>query len=131
MKRSVSVSRIVNRICAVVLLVVLAVSTAVLAAAIMQTERTAAPRTVEAPVADRYRYLRVTVAPGDTIWGLARKYYPNVDPRLAVAAIQALNELADAIIYPGQVLAIPVLHTRLSVRLASTGDLQHELITNH
>lgn len=49
----------------------------------------------------------VTVLSGDTLWGIAREFAPNEDPREVVAAIMALNQLSSAALQPGQELAIP------------------------
>ncbi len=37
----------------------------------------------------------VTVGYGDTLWGIAKKHYPNKDPRRVVYEIQRLNQDID------------------------------------
>lgn len=49
----------------------------------------------------------VTVFSGDTLWGIAREYAPEADPRDTVAQIMTLNQLSSAALQPGQELAIP------------------------
>ena len=51
--------------------------------------------------------LTVTVAPGDTLWGIAQRVEPSIDPRAEVAAIREANQLASSALTPGQVLVIP------------------------
>lgn len=50
---------------------------------------------------------RVVVAPGETLWSIARRSYPREDPRLVIARIVGANRVEAAGIVPGQVLAIP------------------------
>lgn len=52
-------------------------------------------------------YERIIVQNGDTLWSLARNYFPNSDPRRAIFEIRKINSLEDPTIYPGQVLEIP------------------------
>lgn len=54
------------------------------------------------------RTVTVVVAPGETVWDIARRFAPNADPRAVVAEIEELNALADAgSIRVGQPLAVP------------------------
>ncbi len=46
----------------------------------------------------------VTVRAGDTLWSIASRLAPQVDPRAEVAALQRLNGLGAAGLMPGQVL---------------------------
>ena len=49
------------------------------------------------------------VVTGDTLWDIAAVYTPaGADVRHTVADIRAANGLADSVIYPGQVLQVPV-----------------------
>jgi nucleoid-associated protein YgaU len=50
----------------------------------------------------------VTVMPGDTLWGIAERRYPDADPRQKVVQIERLNALSDPTIEPGQRLRLPV-----------------------
>src|SRR5437016_2328630 len=50
----------------------------------------------------------VTVAPGDTLWGIASERYPGADARLKVEQIERLNGLDQPAIVPGQRLKVPV-----------------------
>jgi LysM repeat protein len=57
--------------------------------------------------------VRVTVAPGDTLWALARRYGgPDCYLPKAVYQIRQANRLPDSRLVPGQVLWIPVERTR-------------------
>lgn len=49
----------------------------------------------------------VVVAPGDTLWDLALRADPQADPRVTVARIVELNNLAGGYIQPGQKLQLP------------------------
>jgi hypothetical protein len=57
----------------------------------------------EAAVAER-----VTVRPGDTLWAIAVREAPGVDPRETVAAILDLNALESSAVEAGSVLLLPV-----------------------
>jgi len=46
----------------------------------------------------------VTVRSGDTLWSIASRVAPDVDPRAEVAVLQRANHLAGAALTPGQVL---------------------------
>lgn len=50
---------------------------------------------------------KVLVEKGDTLWAIALKYYPQVDPRKTVAEIKRINNMKVSKIYPGQVLRLP------------------------
>jgi len=49
----------------------------------------------------------VTVAPGDTLWGIAAERYPDADPRQKVFEIEQLNGLRGPTIMTGQRLRVP------------------------
>ncbi|MDQ2690112.1 MAG: LysM peptidoglycan-binding domain-containing protein [Chloroflexota bacterium] len=53
----------------------------------------------------------VTVASGDSLWGIAADIAPGADPRDVVDAIVRLNAL-DGPIVPGQQLALPAEFSR-------------------
>lgn len=50
---------------------------------------------------------RVTVRPGDTLWAIAQREAPGVDPRATVAAILDLNALESSAVEAGSVLLLP------------------------
>lgn len=52
---------------------------------------------------------QVTVAPGDTLWSVARGVAPQRDPREIVAQIRRLNHLPSASLRVGQQLLLPVV----------------------
>ena len=63
------------------------------------------PRVEAAPIASG---ATVTIAPQDTLWHIARKWYPDMDPREAVYAIRLLNPEADpGRLQIGQVIVLP------------------------
>lgn len=49
----------------------------------------------------------VTVAPGDTLWGIATRRYPEADAREKVFEIEQLNGLSGPTIVVGQRLRTP------------------------
>lgn len=49
----------------------------------------------------------VTVAPGDTLWGIAAQRYPDADVRQKVFEIEQLNGLRGPTILAGQRLRVP------------------------
>ena len=53
--------------------------------------------------------IEVVIRPGDTLWGLARQYAPDMDPRQAVYIIRTANgELDPGRLQPGDVVLVPV-----------------------
>jgi hypothetical protein len=50
---------------------------------------------------------RYVVRSGDTLWSIARRADPTVDPRVVIDQIRRINTLTDAPIVPGQRLAVP------------------------
>jgi hypothetical protein len=50
---------------------------------------------------------RITVAPGETLWGIAEREVPGTDPRDTVAEILELNHLQSAAVEAGSVLLLP------------------------
>jgi hypothetical protein len=50
-----------------------------------------------------------TVEEGDSLWSVAREYSrPGCDLRMVVEEIRGLNRLDSAVIYPGQLLMVPI-----------------------
>ena len=49
----------------------------------------------------------VVVGPHDTLWGIAVRTRPGVDPRVTVERMIDLNALPDAVVNPGQRVYIP------------------------
>jgi hypothetical protein len=47
------------------------------------------------------------VRPGDTLWAVARRTEPAVDPRIVVDAIADANDVDAGALVPGQQLAVP------------------------
>jgi Tfp pilus assembly protein FimV len=54
--------------------------------------------------ADPHTYV---VRPGDTLWGVARRAAPSVDPRVVVDAIASANDVDPGALVPGEQLSIP------------------------
>jgi Tfp pilus assembly protein FimV len=50
---------------------------------------------------------RVTVRPGETLWAIAQREVPGVDPRETIARILDLNALQSSTVRAGSVLLIP------------------------
>lgn len=59
-----------------------------------------------APQAGRPGPAVVTVHAGDTLWAIASRVAPDVDPRAEVATLQRLNGLRGAALVPGQQLRL-------------------------
>lgn len=58
---------------------------------------------------DKHQYIEVIVQEGDTLWSVAKPYHDgDSDFRKFIYEIRELNNLNQAIIFPGQVLKIPV-----------------------
>jgi hypothetical protein len=49
----------------------------------------------------------VVVGPHDTLWGIAVRTRPGVDPRVTVQRMIDLNSLSGAVINPGQRVLLP------------------------
>jgi LysM repeat protein len=58
-------------------------------------------------ITDQTNYIKVVVAPGDTIWSIAKEHNTYSDIRKLVYDIRKLNNITP-IIQPGQVLKVPV-----------------------
>ena len=52
-------------------------------------------------------YVTHVVAPGDTLWSIARAAHPGADPRGYVQRIVELNSLGSADVHVGQVISLP------------------------
>jgi len=50
---------------------------------------------------------RVTVRPGETLWAIAQRETPGVDPRETIARILDLNALESSAVQAGSVLVLP------------------------
>ena len=47
------------------------------------------------------------VRPGDTLWSIAARTSPSMDPRIVVDAIASANDVDPGALVPGQELSIP------------------------
>ena len=55
-----------------------------------------------------YEMIEVVIRPGDTLWGLARQYASDMDPREAVYIIRNANDGLDpGRLQPGDVVLVP------------------------
>ena len=80
----------------------------VVARAASQAVTAAAPVATAAPVAESAAYPAWTVAPGDTLWGIARATAPDADPRATVEVLRTLNGFdAQHVLQVGDVLQLP------------------------
>jgi hypothetical protein len=86
--------RLTRRGVAAVAVAVAVLSTTVLALAARSAP---VPARVDSPA-------RVSVRPGDTLWAVATRVAPQLDPRAEVAALQRLNHLTDSTLRPGQIV---------------------------
>jgi len=54
-------------------------------------------------------YAPVEVVSGDSLWNLAKKYYPDCNPRDGVYKIMEANNMIDSTIYEGDILMLPIV----------------------
>ncbi len=55
------------------------------------------------------KQVEITVQEGDTLWNIAKPYYNGKeDYREYIYQIRRINNLKQAVIYPGQIIVIPV-----------------------
>jgi LysM repeat protein len=67
------------------------------------------PASMAPTVAESAAYPAWTVAPGDTLWSIARTVAPEADPRAVVLQLQVLNAFGpDHVLQVGEVLQMPV-----------------------
>lgn len=79
------------------------------------------------PSAGATETIVVVVRPGDTLWSIARRCdVPGRSMPEKVAAIRAANDLATAMIRPGQTLVVPVVGDRRQVAQGPAGDRVRE-----
>jgi multidrug efflux pump subunit AcrA (membrane-fusion protein) len=50
---------------------------------------------------------QIVVAPGETLWTIAARVNPEIDPRAVIEDIKALNVINGSEVYAGQVLLVP------------------------
>lgn len=67
-----------------------------------------APAKASSGAPDVTETLKVSVTPGDSLWGLAEEFAPDRDPRDVVSDIMELNNLSDDRVAAGVQLYIPV-----------------------
>jgi len=80
-----------------------AVTILALAASFSIASITGSVATNESPTPLEY----VTVAYGDTLWGLAKIYAPEQDPRDWIEEVVLVNALSSVSLEPGQRIALP------------------------
>jgi LysM repeat protein len=81
--------------------------TLVLAAAAAGVLGAAAPQALALGQQNTAVAQRVTVQPGETLWGLAERAAPGADPRETVARIESMNDLTSSSVPAGRVLLVP------------------------
>lgn len=59
------------------------------------------------PAVSTSGYEAITVEPGDTLWDIAARRYPNSDVRARVFDIERANGLSGPVIMEGQRLEVP------------------------
>lgn len=64
--------------------------------------------TINAYSKDIPQFKYINVKEGDTLWSLASIYMDDIEIRKAIYEISKHNNIQDASIYPGDVIAIPV-----------------------
>lgn len=64
--------------------------------------------TLNAYSKDIPQFKYINVQEGDTLWSIASNYMSNKDIREAIYEIARHNNIQDASIYPGDIIAIPV-----------------------
>lgn len=85
---------------------ILVIAVALLVGVGKQGQSAQAVDTQSAPISTvEFEY--VTIMPGDSLWGIAEQYAPDVDPRDFIADIVALNNLSDSVVDAGMRLALP------------------------
>jgi nucleoid-associated protein YgaU len=52
-------------------------------------------------------FRRYVVRPGDTLWSIARRFSPELDPRQVVDALQQANGVDPGRLVPGREIVIP------------------------
>jgi multidrug efflux pump subunit AcrA (membrane-fusion protein) len=50
---------------------------------------------------------QIVVAPGETLWTIAARVNPEIDPRAVIDQIMNLNVIDGSNVYAGQVLLVP------------------------
>jgi multidrug efflux pump subunit AcrA (membrane-fusion protein) len=50
---------------------------------------------------------QIVVAPGETLWTIAARVNPEIDPRAVIDQIMDLNVIEGSNVYAGQVLLVP------------------------
>jgi LysM repeat protein len=97
-----SASRINYRRRRIVAVLFAIVALTILAFSVAQSQ--SARATASAGKAD---FTYIYVESGDTLWSIATKYAPDVDPQEEITNIQNLNNLSSSNLEPGQRLALP------------------------
>jgi hypothetical protein len=87
--------------------VVICVSVLVLLAGLWVGARHGARATSGGAEGPAVRPESVVVGPHDTLWGIAVRTRPGVDPRVTVQRLIDLNSLPSAIVNPGQKVYLP------------------------
>ncbi|MDR0570657.1 MAG: LysM peptidoglycan-binding domain-containing protein [Clostridiales Family XIII bacterium] len=81
----------------------------VLSLAMFLTGRFTLVKNSAASVTDPVEYVIEEIKPGDTLWGLAKKYKTDGDDmRKFIFEIKKLNGISDSNVYPGQLVKVPI-----------------------
>lgn len=52
-------------------------------------------------------YETIVIEQGDTLWDIAREYYPDKEVRSAIYEIKKVNGIESSTIYEGQIIKVP------------------------
>ncbi|NNU82687.1 cell division suppressor protein YneA [Geobacillus sp. BMUD] len=69
---------------------------------------------------DQKEYVTITVAPGDTLWGLAKQYEEEhgLSPNEFIRWVMEMNHLSSSRLTAGEQIVIPVLKSKQGGSLA-------------
>ncbi len=59
-------------------------------------------------MSDVPKTVEISIDSGDTLWGVAETFMPEMDRRKAVNIIKEINDLQSSVIKPGETIKVPI-----------------------